>query len=47
MTHSNELDADMYLPNRDELYLKRLIGRLKGLRAREDFRTESVSYRTS
>src|SRR6266498_3268763 len=41
VTHSNELDRDLYLRIADELYLKRLI--VGGLA--KDFRNESISYK--
>jgi lysyl-tRNA synthetase, class II len=47
VTHSNELDADLYLRIADELYLKRLIvgGLEKVYEISKDFRNESVSYK--
>jgi lysyl-tRNA synthetase, class II len=47
LTHSNELDADLYLRIADELYLKRLIvgGLEKVYEIGKDFRNESVSYK--
>jgi lysyl-tRNA synthetase, class II len=47
VTHSNELDADLYLRIADELYLKRLIvgGLEKVYEVAKDFRNESVSYK--
>jgi lysyl-tRNA synthetase class 2 len=47
VTHSNELDADLYLRIADELYLKRLIvgGLEKVYEVGKDFRNESVSYK--
>ena len=47
MTHSNELDADLYLRIATELYLKRLIvgGLEKVYELGKDFRNESVSYK--
>jgi lysyl-tRNA synthetase class 2 len=47
VTHSNELDADLYLRIADELYLKRLIvgGLEKVYEIGKDFRNESVSYK--
>src|SRR3954470_9486597 len=49
VTHSNELDADLYLRIADELYLKRLIvgGLEKVYEISKDFRNESVSYKHS
>jgi lysyl-tRNA synthetase class 2 len=49
VTHSNELDADLYLRIADELYLKRLIvgGLEKVYELAKDFRNESVSYKHS
>jgi lysyl-tRNA synthetase class 2 len=46
VTHSNELDADLYLRIADELYLKRLIvgGLEKVYEISKDFRNESISY---
>jgi lysyl-tRNA synthetase, class II len=46
-THSNELDADLYLRIADELYLKRLIvgGLEKVYEIGKDFRNESISYK--
>jgi len=48
-THSNELDADVYLRIADELYLKRLIvgGLEKVYELSKDFRNESISYKHS
>jgi lysyl-tRNA synthetase class 2 len=47
VTHSNELDMDLYLRIADELYLKRLIvgGLEKVYEIGKDFRNESVSYK--
>ena len=47
MTHSNELDTDLYLRIATELYLKRLIvgGLDKVYEVGKDFRNESVSYK--
>jgi lysyl-tRNA synthetase class 2 len=47
VTHSNELEADLYLRIADELYLKRLIvgGLDKVYEIGKDFRNESVSYK--
>jgi lysyl-tRNA synthetase class 2 len=47
ITHSNELDADLYLRIADELYLKRLIvgGLEKVYEISKDFRNESISYK--
>src|ERR671937_630498 len=47
VTHSNELDADLYLRIADELYLKRLIvGGLEMVyELSKDFRNESISYK--
>jgi lysyl-tRNA synthetase, class II len=47
VTHSNELDADLYLRIATELYLKRLIvgGLEKVYELAKDFRNESVSYK--
>jgi lysyl-tRNA synthetase, class II len=47
VTHSNELDQDLYLRIADELYLKRLIvgGLEKVYELAKDFRNESVSYK--
>ncbi len=47
MTHSNELDADLYLRIATELYLKRLIvgGLERVYELGRDFRNESVSYK--
>ena len=47
VTHSKELDADLYLRIADELYLKRLIvgGLDKVYEIGKDFRNESVSYK--
>ena len=49
VTHSNELDADLYLRIADELYLKRLIvgGLDKVYELAKDFRNESISYKHS
>jgi lysyl-tRNA synthetase class 2 len=49
VTHSNELDADIYLRIADELYLKRLIvgGLEKVYELAKDFRNESISYKHS
>jgi lysyl-tRNA synthetase class 2 len=49
VTHSNELDADVYLRIADELYLKRLIvgGLEKVYELSKDFRNESISYKHS
>src|SRR6059036_1414017 len=49
VTHSNELDQDLYLRIADELYLKRLIvgGLEKVYEISKDFRNESVSYKHS
>ena len=49
VTHSNELDRDLYLRIADELYLKRLIvgGLEKVYELAKDFRNESVSYKHS
>jgi lysyl-tRNA synthetase class 2 len=49
LTHSNELDADLYLRIADELYLKRLIvgGLEKVYELSKDFRNESISYKHS
>ncbi len=49
VTHSNELDADLYLRIADELYLKRLIvgGLEKVYELSKDFRNESTSYKHS
>src|SRR5213078_4949906 len=49
VTHSNELDADLYLRIADELYLKRLIvgGLEKVYELAKDFRNESDSYKHS
>ena len=49
VTHSNELDADMYLRIATELYLKRLIvgGLEKVYELAKDFRNESVSYKNA
>jgi lysyl-tRNA synthetase class 2 len=48
-THSNELDADLYLRIADELYLKRLIvgGLERVYELSKDFRNESISYKHS
>src|SRR5215207_2230753 len=47
VTHSKELDTDLYLRIADELYLKRLIvgGLEKVYEIGKDFRNESVSYK--
>jgi lysyl-tRNA synthetase class 2 len=47
VTHSNELDQDLYLRIADELYLKRLIvgGLEKVYELAKDFRNESISYK--
>jgi lysyl-tRNA synthetase class 2 len=47
VTHSNELDRDLYLRIADELYLKRLIvgGLEKVYELGKDFRNESISYK--
>jgi lysyl-tRNA synthetase class 2 len=47
VTHSNELDADLYLRIASELYLKRLIvgGLERVYELGQDFRNESVSYK--
>jgi lysyl-tRNA synthetase, class II len=47
VTHSNELNADVYLRIATELYLKRLIvgGLEKVYELAKDFRNESVSYK--
>jgi lysyl-tRNA synthetase class 2 len=47
VTHSKELDADLYLRIADELYLKRLIvgGLEKVYEISKDFRNESISYK--
>src|SRR5437763_3244658 len=47
VTHSNELDADLYLRIADELYLKRLIvgGLEKVYELSKDFRNEAISYK--
>ena len=47
VTHSKELDMDLYLRIADELYLKRLIvgGLEKVYEIGKDFRNESVSYK--
>jgi lysyl-tRNA synthetase class 2 len=49
VTHSHELDADLYLRIADELYLKRLIvgGLEKVYELSKDFRNESISYKHS
>jgi lysyl-tRNA synthetase, class II len=49
VTHSNELDRDLYLRIADELYLKRLIvgGLEKVYELGKDFRNESISYKHS
>src|SRR3954470_14106081 len=49
VTHSKELDADLYLRIADELYLKRLIvgGLEKVYELSKDFRNESISYKHS
>jgi lysyl-tRNA synthetase class 2 len=48
-THSNEVDADLFLRIADELYLKRLIvgGLEKVYELSKDFRNESTSYKHS
>jgi lysyl-tRNA synthetase class 2 len=48
-THSQELDAHLYLRIADELYLKRLIvgGLEKVYELSKDFRNESISYKHS
>lgn len=47
VTHSNELDADLYLRIATELYLKRLVvgGLERVYELGKDFRNESVSYK--
>jgi lysyl-tRNA synthetase class 2 len=47
VTHSNELETDLYLRIADELYLKRLIvgGLEKVYEIGKDFRNESVSFK--
>ena len=47
VTHSNELEADLYLRIATELYLKRLIvgGLERVYEIGKDFRNESVSYK--
>jgi lysyl-tRNA synthetase, class II len=47
VTHSNELDTDLYLRIADELYLKRLIvgGLEEVYEIGKDFRNESISYK--
>jgi lysyl-tRNA synthetase class 2 len=47
VTHSNELESDLYLRIADELYLKRLIvgGLEKVYELAKDFRNESTSYK--
>src|SRR5688572_18553186 len=47
VTHSNELEADLYLRIATELYLKRLIvgGLEKVYEIGKDFRNESISYK--
>jgi lysyl-tRNA synthetase, class II len=47
ITHSKELDADLYLRIADELYLKRLIvgGLEKVYEIGKDFRNESISFK--
>jgi len=49
VTHSNELDQDLYLRIADELYLKRLIvgGLDRVYELAKDFRNESISYKHS
>jgi lysyl-tRNA synthetase class 2 len=49
VTHSNELDTDLYLRIADELHLKRLIvgGLEKVYELAKDFRNESISYKHS
>src|SRR5215831_732268 len=49
VSHSNELDSDLYLRIADELYLKRLIvgGLEKVYELSKDFRNESISYKHS
>ena len=49
VTHSKELDQDLYLRIADELYLKRLIvgGLEKVYELAKDFRNESISYKHS
>ena len=47
VTHSNELDADLYLRIATELYLKRLVvgGLERVYEIGKDFRNESISYK--
>ena len=47
MTHSNELDRDMYLRIASELYLKRLIvgGLERVYEIGKDFRNEGISFK--
>src|SRR5438552_826731 len=49
VTHSRELETDLYLRIADELYLKRLIvgGLEKVYELAKDFRNESISYKHS
>src|SRR5262249_21355712 len=49
VTHSTELETDLYLRIADELYLKRLIvgGLEKVYELSKDFRNESISYKHS
>jgi lysyl-tRNA synthetase class 2 len=49
VTHSKELDQDLYLRIADELYLKRLIvgGLERVYELSKDFRNESISYKHS
>src|SRR6266540_1437258 len=49
VTHSNELEQDLYLRIADELYLKRLIvgGLEKVYELAKDFRNENISYKHS
>ena len=49
ITHSRELDRDVYLRIATELYLKRLIvgGLEKVYELAKDFRNESVSYKNN
>jgi len=49
VSHSNELDFDLYLRIADELYLKRLIvgGLERVYELSKDFRNESISYKHS
>jgi lysyl-tRNA synthetase, class II len=49
VTHSKELDQDLYLRIADELYLKRLVvgGLEKVYELSKDFRNESISYKHS